>query len=125
MNLNTDCWYILFNEIKVKIFISLSSKRFYTDPPTIPKYYCFDKLNLLKEYIPYHKPQSRYNIAYCHNIGFTNTGICQHIAKKGSIECMEWARKQNYDWHERVCIIAGRCGHLDLLKWLRDTNTCG
>ena len=108
MNLNTDCWYILFYEIMVNTFISLSSKRFYTGPPTIPKEYCLDKLNLLKKYINYYISRNGH-IVYSYY-------ICQRIATKGSINCIEWAIKR-FPWDEWTIIGAATHGHLELLKW--------
>ena len=57
-------------------------------------------------------------------------GICQHAARDGYLEVLQWARASGCPWDELTCIWAARNGHLEVLQWARangcpwDEDTC-
>ena len=49
--------------------------------------------------------------------------ICEKVAKTGSLEMLQMARKKKCLWGPGTCYFAAENGHLEVLKWAR-SNGC-
>jgi len=45
------------------------------------------------------------------------------MAKGGHLEVLKWARESGCPWYEETCVHAAAHGHLEVLKWARE-NDC-
>lgn len=80
--------------------------------------YAWDNYNVTKKAAQ----KGKLNILqWMHNEGHFNeptaANLCNLISYGGHIECLKWAREQNYQWSWLVTRGAAGKGHLELLKW--------
>jgi len=53
-----------------------------------------------------------------HKQGWT-TKLSSHLAQRGHLTALQWARHQGCPWDEQTCANAAKDGHLEVLQWAR------
>jgi hypothetical protein len=49
---------------------------------------------------------------------------CELAAKTGHLEILEWTRKNNFPWGNKMCAYAASSGQLKILRWIRENHGC-